>query len=193
MKNLYLFAVLLFALSIHSNTSFAQRSFYSVIEGGAQLGFANEGYQGAFNGYAFHFVFGQNFAERGFLGLGFGNETFTGKYQTDDPHDANQTQYEYDTYLMPIFIDGRLPIGYFGQNSRVGLLANGGYAPKIGPVYDRGFLFRGGFFYLYETMGRTNYTASLSYGYQQLSRNNHNPNRNFEHQHISLSVGVILK
>lgn len=190
MRNRFLLVV---GFMFLSGVLFGQRSYYTVMQVGGQFGFANEGYQGAFNGYAINFIFGRNFDERAFLGIGFGNETFRGSYQTNDPHDRDQTRRDYDTYMMPIFIDGRLPIGYFGHSSRIGVLVNGGYAPKIGPVYDRGFLFKGGFFYLYETPRRTNFTASASYGYQQLTHNMHNPARDFQHQHFNISVGVMLK
>lgn len=176
-----------------SQMLFAQRSFYTIFQAGGQFGFANEGYQGAFNGYSVHFILGQNFGEQAFLGLGLGNETFRGSYQTNDPHHSDQTKRSYDAYMMPIFVDGRLPIGYLSNSSRIGLLVNGGYAPKIGPVYDKGFLFKGGFFYLYETARRTNFTASATYGYQQLTQNIHDPSRDFQHQHFNISVGVMLK
>lgn len=176
-----------------SSALFAQRSYYTVMQLGGQLGIANKGYQGSFNGYAINFIFGRNFDDRAFLGLGFGNETFRGSYQTKDPQDRDQTRRDYDTYMMPIFIDGRLPIAYVGENSRIGLLANGGYAPKIGPVYDKGFLFKGGVFYLYETLRRTDFLVSAAYGYQQLTHNMHDPSRNFQHQHLNISVGIMLK
>lgn len=183
--------LLVFAIAVSSLTASAQSSFYSLFQAGGQFGFANEGYEGAFNGYAVHFVFGKSYGDRAFLGLGFGNETFRGSYRTNDPHAGDQNSYDYDAYMMPIFVDGRLPIGYTGANGRVGILVNAGYAPRIAAIYDKGFLFRGGFFYLYETMGRTDYTVSASYGYQQLTRNVHQ--RDFQHQHFSISLGLMLK
>ena len=183
-----LFIPILLACSLIVN---AQKSYYTILQGGANLGFANEGYEGNFNGYHFHFIFGRNYNERAFLGLGLGSEKFQGKYKTNDPNEANQNTYEYEYSLFPIFIDGRLPIGGFNESSRIGLLANAGYAPAVGPVFDKGALFKAGFFYLYDTGRRTNYTASFTYGYQQLTKNAFA--KDFQHQHFNISIGLMLK
>lgn len=187
MKHVLILSILLLA----SLGVSAQNSYYTIFQVGGQFGVANPGYNGAFNGYSVHFVFGRNFDDRGYLGLGFGNETFRGSYQVNDASIADQQRYDYDTYMLPFFIDGRLPLGYVGANGRIGILANAGYAPRISAIYDRGFLAKGGFFYLYETMRRTDYTISVSYGYQGLSKNFHS--KNFQHQHVAISVGLMLK
>ncbi|MEI5986228.1 hypothetical protein VJ786_15090 [Sphingobacterium sp. PU5-4] len=171
--------------------TFAQSSGYTIFQGGANLGFANEGYKGAFNGYHLHFIFGKNFNERAYVGLGIGNEKFQGDYQTNDPHEANQKVYKYEFNTFPIFIDGRLPIGSFNDVSRIGLMANAGYAPAIGPAYDKGALFKAGFFYLHDGYSRTKFTAALTYGYQQLTKNIFN--KDFQHQSIHITVGLMLK
>ena len=169
----------------------AQSSMYTIIQGGANLGFANEGYKGAFNGYSAHFIFGKNYNDRAYLGLGIGNERFKGKYKTNDPHQENQDQYAYDQNLFPIFVDGRLPFGEFNERSKIGILANAGYAPKLSAQYDKGFLFKAGFFYLHETPGKTNWTVSAAYGYQQLTKNIFM--KDFQHQHFNISVGLMFK
>lgn len=169
----------------------AQSSYYTLFQVGGQFGVNNPGYNGTFNGYSVHFIFGRNFDERGYLGLGLGNETFRGSYQSTAQSSADQSRYDYDTYMLPIFVDGRLPLGYMGASGRFGLLANAGYAPRISAIYDRGFLFKGGVFYLYESLRRTDYTISASYGYQGLSKNFHG--ENFQHQHIAISVGLMIK
>ncbi|WP_039054146.1 hypothetical protein [Sphingobacterium sp. T2] len=169
----------------------AQTSFYTLIQGGANLGFANEGYEGAFSGYTVHFIFGKNYNERAFLGLGLGNERLKGTYKTNDPHAANQDKYKYDQNLFPIFLDGRLPFGEFNANSKIGLLANVGYAAKLSAQYDKGMMFKGGFFYLSENPGKTSWTVSASYGYQQLTKNVFM--KDFQHQHFNISVGLMLK
>lgn len=168
----------------------AQRS-YSIIQAGANLGFANEGYKGAFSGFAAHFIFGKNFDDRAYLGFGLGNEMFKGDYRTNDPHEPEQQTWKYDYNLFPLFVDGRLPFGLVGENGKIGALVNGGYAPAIGPQYDRGFLFKGGFFYLIESPKFTNFTVSLAYGYQQLTKNYFR--KDFQHQHFALSVGLMFK
>lgn len=179
--------VLGFSLFVLSGS--AQTYYYTQFQVGGQFGLRNPGYNGTFNGYAAHFIFGLNFNERAYVGLGAGNETFRGSYQSTDASVRNATRWEYDTYLMPLFIDARIPVSYLSNHSWIGILGNGGYAPRIGPVYDRGILFRGGLLYVYETMGRNNYTVSASYGYQELNRNANN----FQHQHLSVSIGLMLK
>lgn len=169
----------------------AQSSMYTIIQGGANLGFANEGYKGAFNGYSAHFIFGKNYNDRAYLGLGIGNERLKGKYKTNDPHQENQDQYTYDQNLFPIFVDGRLPFGEFNEQSKIGIFANAGYAPKLSAQYDKGFLFKAGFFYLHETPGKTNWTVSAAYGYQQLTKNIFM--KDFQHQHFNISVGLMFK
>src|SRR5690606_30564485 len=181
-----------FFLLVSSSLAFAQSNTYFIIQGGGNLGFANEGYKGAFNGYSAHFIFGKNYSDRAYLGLGLGNERLQGKYQTNDPHDADQTRRQYDQNLFPIFVDGRLPFGEFTPTSRIGLLANAGYAPRLSAMYDKGFLFKAGFFYLYERPGRMNWTVSAAYGYQQLTKNIH-ARKDFQHQHFNVSLGVMLK
>jgi hypothetical protein len=162
------------------------------MQGGASLGFANEGYKGAFNGYSVHFIVGRNFADQAYLGLGLGNERFQGTYQTNDPHDEDQREFNYNQNMFPIFIDGRLPIGEFSPTSKIGLLANAGYAPQLSAVYDKGFLFKGGFFYLHDSPAKMDWTVSLAYGYQQLTKNVH-ARKDFQHQHFNLTFGLMFK
>ncbi|MCL7989091.1 hypothetical protein M8998_14170 [Sphingobacterium sp. lm-10] len=179
--------------SLFTLTGFAQTYYYTQFQVGGQFGLRNPGYDGVFNGYAAHFIFGLNFNDRAYVGLGAGNETFRGSYVSTDASDRNAIRRQYDTYLMPLFIDARAPLYYLNDYSWIGILGNTGYAPRIGPVYDRGFLFRGGLLYVYETMRRNNYTVSVSYGYQELNRNAHDFGRRFQHQHLSLSLGLMLK
>lgn len=171
---------------------FAQSKVYFLMQGGANLGFANEGYKSAFNGYSAHFIVGKNFSDRAYLGLGLGNERFRGDYQTNDPHDKDQRKFKYDQNMLPIFIDGRLPFGEFTPNSRIGLLVNAGYAPSLSAMYDKGFLFKGGFFYLHERPTRMDWTISAAYGYQQLTKNMH-ARKDFQHQHFNVTFGLMLK
>ncbi|MGO1521937.1 MAG: hypothetical protein ACTHWQ_10435 [Sphingobacterium sp.] len=168
--------------------TYAQPSYYTVIQGGGTLGASNPGYEGAFSGYSLHFIFGRNFNERGFLGLGLGTEALKGDYRAET--DRAEQSHRYDRSLFPVFADLRLPLKDIAAYSRVGLLANVGYAPKIGPVYDRGALAKAGFFYLYDSYKRTNLTVSATYGWQQLRGNFYGSN--FNHQQINLSIGLML-
>lgn len=190
MKKLFFISSILLA----SLGAKAQSSFYTLIQGGANLGFANEGYKGTFSGYSAHFIFGKNYNDRAYLGLGVGNERLKGDYQTNDPyHEKVNEVAKYDRQLFPIFIDGRLPFGEFSSSSKIGLMANAGYAPSIAANYDKGFLFKGGFFYLYESPMKVDWTVSAAYGYQELGGNRIDIGKNFQHQQFSISVGVMLK
>src|SRR5690606_9044935 len=142
----------------------AQSSMYTIIQGGANLGFANEGYKGAFNGYSAHFIFGKNYNDRAYLGLGIGNERLKGKYKTNDPHQENQDQYTYDQNLFPIFVDGRLPFGEFNEQSKIGMMENARYATEMSEEEDKGLLIKAEFLYPHETLGKTNWTVSADYG-----------------------------
>ena len=62
-----------FILMLISSLGFAQSSFYTLIQGGGNLGVRNPGYEGTFNGYSLHFIFGKNFDDKAYLGLGIGN------------------------------------------------------------------------------------------------------------------------
>lgn len=190
MRYLLLFTV----LTCVSSMLFAQSSFYTLVQGGANIGFANEGYRGNFSGYSVSFVFGKNYQDRAYLGLGVGNERLKGEYQTNNPHHDKAGQVaKYDRQLFPLFIDGRLPIGVFNTDSKIGVLVNGGYAPSIAANYDKGFLFKAGLFYVYERMSRLNWTVSAAYGYQSLAGNRIDVGHNFQHQQFNLTVGIISK
>ncbi len=166
----------------------AQSSLYTVLQGGGTFGFSNEGYKGAFNGYSLHFIMGKNFNQKAYLGLGVGNETFKGDYQTNDPHNADQRSYPFETNTFPIFIDGRLPFGVVGEQSSIGLLANFGYAPSIALRYHQGVMFKGGFFYVLDLGGAPKFTVSATYAYQQLKKRA----IDFQHQAFNVSVGILL-
>lgn len=179
-------------LSLLGHLGFGQNTYYTVIQAGGNIGIQIPKYEGSFNGYSLHFIFGRNFNEKAFLGLGLGNETLRGDY-SKSANAANEDvrTIKYDRNLFPIFIDGRLPFMDFGLVSKVGALANVGYAPSIGPVYDRGFMGKMGFFYLYDSIRKTKFTVSATYAVQQLRGNFYESN--FTHQHINLSVGIMLK
>lgn len=185
---------LLICIVIASFTAKAQSSYYTLIQGGANIGLANEGYKGSFSGYSVNFVLGKNYNDRAYLGLGIGNERLKGNYQTKDPNHAKVNQVApYDRQLFPIFVDGRLPFAAFNTSSKIGLLANGGYAPSIGANYDKGFLFKGGFFYLHENLTSIDWTVSAAYGYQELAGNRIDVGKNIQHQQLNITIGIIIK
>lgn len=186
-KTLLFFLLISFGVCVS-----AQSNMYFITQGGANVGFANEGYKGSFHGYSAHFIVGKNFSDRAYLGLGVGNERFRGDYHTNDPHDEDKRKFKYNQNLFPIFVDGRLPFGEITPNSRIGLLANAGYAPSLSAMYDKGFLFKGGFFYLHERPARMDCTISAAYGYQQLRKNMH-ARKDFQHHHFNVTFGLMFK
>lgn len=191
MKSIFLF-ILFVIITLGSK---AQSSYYSLIQGGANIGLINKGYNGTFSGYSAHFIFGKNFNDRAYLGLGIGNDRLKGRYEKTTIHsfDATIESSEYDRQLFPIFIDGRLPFKNFGTNSKIGLLANAGYAPSIATNYDKGLLIKGGIFYLHERHGKIDWTVSTAYGYQELSGNRIDVGRKFQQQQLNIAIGIILK
>lgn len=178
-------------LLLINSYGFAQKSYYTQIQGGANIGLSIPNYKGQFNGYSLHFIFGRNLDEKAFVGIGLGNETLKGDYQKVDSSNEDGRTLKYDRNLFPIFLDGRFPIKDFGEVSRIGVLGNVGFAPSIGPVYDKGMLAKAGLFYLHDSISRTKFTVSASYVYQQLKGNIYSTA--FNHQHINLSVGIMLK
>lgn len=174
----------------------SQNKFYTLIQGGANIGFANEGYKGTFSGYSTSLIFGKNYNDRAYLGLGIGSERLKGEYEKLEGNKKISTEIvsaEYTQDLMPIFIDARLPIGEFSTFSKLGILANAGYAPSVGVRYDRGFLFRTGFFYLFDNPQGLAWTLSGAYAYQELTRNRIDLGKHFQHQQFNISIGILLK
>jgi hypothetical protein len=163
---LLFFAYFLFSIS----GCWAQSSWYTVLQGGGTVGFSNEGYKGAFGGYTVHFIMGKSFRQTGYLGIGVGNESFKGDYQTNDPHATDQRRYSFAASTFPIFVDGRLPFAAVGERSTIGLLANVGYAPSIALRYYKGAVFKGGFFYVLDLGSVPKFTVSGTYAYQQLKK-----------------------
>ncbi|MDM1049931.1 hypothetical protein [Sphingobacterium hotanense] len=188
LKRLFTIGAFLLLFSTHS---FAQRDYYTLLQGGGSIGVNNPGFEGTFNGYSLHFIFGRNFDERAFVGIGLGNEVLRGDYTFKNPTETQQGNFKYDRNLFPLFIDARLPFAYIGDFSRVGAVANAGYSLRLGGVYDKGAMGKIGLFYLYDDIRRTNFTISATYAYQQLTYVSFREKMN--HQSINLSVGIWLK
>ncbi len=187
MRKLFMLLAFLFI----TERSFSQHSYYTILQGGGNLGLQIPDYEGTFNGYSLHFIFGRNLNEKAFLGLGLGNETLKGDYMAKDHGESDSKSYRYDRNLFPIFVDARLPFKDFGEASRIGIVANAGFAAKIGPIYDKGFLGKAGLFYLYDSLNKTKFTVSATYGIQQLYGNIYS--EKFRQQQLNLSVGLMLK
>lgn len=187
--------LLLFILSLTTIAAHAQTSYYTLLQGGTNIGVANKGYKGTFSGYSASIVIGKNFNDRAYLGIGIGNERLKGSYDKEISHssDGSIGKANYIQDLFPLFVDGRLPIASFSSMSKIGLLANGGYAPRIGARYDRGILFRGGLFYLHENISKFDWIVSAAYGYQELANNLIDIGKHIQHQQFNISVGIVLK
>jgi len=188
----YLFIILL-TFTVLSTS--AQSSYYTFIQGDANIGLANKGYKGTFSGYSASLVVGKNFDDRAFIGIGIGSERLKGSYTkaNNSSFDAAIERANYIQDLLPIFIDGRIPIAALSTVSKIGILANAGYAPSVGARYDKGFLFRSGLFYLHESDNKFDWTVSAAYGYQQLTRNRLDIGTHFQQQQINITLGILLK
>jgi len=86
-----------------------------------------------------------------------------------------------------------MPILAVSNTSAIGILANAGYAPSVGAHYDKGFLCRGGLFYLHENNNRVDWSISAAYGYQELTRNRLDIGKHFQHQQLNITLGILLK
>lgn len=165
---------------------------YTVVQLGGNVGFRNTGYTGTFSGFAGHFIFGKNFDDKAYLGFGIGNEMLKGDYRNKNAVDSKDALLKYDYNLFPLFVDARLPVLSVGQNdSKIGLMANAGYAAAIATQYDKGFLLKTGLFYLQDNPSSVDFTFSIAHGYQQLSKNFYQ--KNFQHQQVAVAVGIIFK
>lgn len=138
------------------------RPTYTLLEAGGILGLGGSGARDPMNGYQFHFVFGRNFYDRTYLGLGIGSDVYRGRSTLADGRRSNSR-----VNTLPIFVDFRAPIADIGMLGRLGAMANAGYAPGIGGDYFKGFLAKGGVTYSHLLAERSDLLFSVGYGFQQ--------------------------
>src|SRR5690606_36554430 len=138
MKNFTLLALSLFAaITLHAQS----HSNYSIVQAGALIGLENKIGE-AQSGYQFQFVFGKNYYDKTFLGLGIANEVYRAEPL---PSNASGTSGKLNT--LPIFVDFRQVLTSVNAFGNLGIMANAGYAPGLGVNYYKGAMAKGGLTY----------------------------------------------
>lgn len=162
------------------------RRTYTLLEAGGILGLSHSGSQDAMNGYQFHFVFGRNFYNRAYLGLGIGNDVYRGRSTMID---GTRTSTRVNT--LPIFADFRVPLLDISVLGGLGAMANAGYAPSIGGNYFKGFLAKGGLTYGHLLADGSDLLLSVGYGFQQFGSRfgGYAP---FHQHNLFLTVGLFV-
>jgi len=157
---LLLIAVLLgsTATELHAQ----MRPTYTLLEAGGIVGLAGSGVRNPMSGYQFHFVFGRNFYDRAYLGLGIGSDVYRGRTTLADGRRSTSR-----VNTLPIFVDLRAPLAELGMLGRLGAMADAGYAPGIGGDYFRGILAKGGLTYGHFLADRSDLLFSVGYGFQR--------------------------
>jgi hypothetical protein len=148
---------------IASNNLLAQTRTpsYSVVQAGGLFGLDNQVGE-AQNGYQFQFIFGKNYWDRTFVGLGVANEVFRVK-----PLPSISSSKSGKINTLPIFADIRqqiLPVSPLGN---LGAFANAGYALGLGGNFYRGWMGKAGLTYSHLLIGGSDLQFSVGYGVQQ--------------------------
>lgn len=171
--------------SCYSGRMMAQNRIYTVLEAGGMLGLNQQSDLGGnrLNGYKFHLMIGKNFNDKFYLGFGLGNEVYKAK-KSDTPFTSRFS-------LLPFLADFRIPIDRNFLSGTLSLIANLGYAPRIGNDMFRGGLAQGGVNIAYPlTFNGPDLSFTLGYGLQQIVLP-YQAN-NLRQQSISLTVGIFI-
>lgn len=190
MKNknfsLLLIIVCLLLLSALHQPIMAQggRSNYTIVQAGGLFG-VQASRDKPLNGYQFQFVFGKNYADRTFTGLGIGTDVYRGQTTISN---GNNTVSQINT--LPIFLDFRQVIAPVSILGNLGLVANAGYAPGLGGNYYRGFMGKAGLTYSHLLIQSSDLQFSLGYGFQQFD--SRFVQTGFHQHQIFLTVGLFV-
>lgn len=158
MKHITLLVLSLFAaVTLHAQS----RSNYSIVQAGALIGLDNQVGE-AQSGYQFQFVFGKNYYDKTFLGLGIANEVYRAK-----PLPSNTSGTSGKLNTLPIFVDFRQELTSVNAFGNLGLMANAGYAPGLGGNYYKGAMAKAGLTYSHLLADGSDLQFSVGYGLQQ--------------------------
>jgi len=162
------------------------RRVYTVLEAGGMLGLNQQSALGdnqSLNGYRFHLMIGKNFNDKFYLGFGLGNEVYKAK-KSDKPFTSRFN-------LLPLLADFRIPLDRNFLSGTLSLVANAGYAPRIGNDMFKGALAHGGVNIAYPlSFNGPDLSFTLGYGFQQIVLP-YQAN-NLKQQSISLTVGLFI-
>ena len=182
---LWAFLVVWFGLSVYE-VSAQGRGTYTLLEAGGMLGLSHSEGGKAANGYQFHFVFGRNFYDKAYVGLGIGNDIYRGRSETIG---GQRSSIRLNTF--PVFADLRMPLVEVSMRGQLGTMLNGGYAPSIGGDYFKGFLAKGGITYAHLLTGGTDLLISAGYGFQQF-KSRFDGYAPFHQHNLLLTVGLFI-
>lgn len=162
------------------------RGSYIVVEAGGMLGLNKQSALAndqALNGYKFHLMIGRNFNDRFYFGLGLGNEVYRAS--------ASAGPFSSRFGILPFLADFRMPLHHNFLSGNWSVVANAGYAPRIGNDLFRGALAHGGISYGYPlSFNGPDVFLTLGYGWQQLVLPYQS--NNLQQQSISLTLGVFI-
>ncbi len=161
------------------------RGTYTVLQAGGTFGLSATQGQTAMHGYQFQFIFGRNFYDRMYLGLGIGSDVYRGKSTL---HDGSRSTRRVNT--LPIFADFRVPFGRVSPLGTLGAVVDAGYAPSIGNDYFRGFLGKVGMTYSHLLVDGSDLQFSVGYGFQQF--NSRIAAQPFNQHNLFLTIGLFV-
>ncbi|QNL47757.1 hypothetical protein H8S90_13080 [Olivibacter sp. SDN3] len=162
------------------------RGVYVAVEAGGMLGLNRQSSLAndqALNGYKFHLMFGRNFNDRFYFGLGLGNEV----YRASESAGPFSSRFG----ILPFLADFRVPLHHNFLSGTLSVVANAGYAPRIGNDLFRGALAHGGISYGYPlSFNGPDLFLTLGYGLQQIVLPYQS--NNLQQQTISLTLGLFI-
>jgi len=162
-----------------------RRDTYTVLQAGGLFGVAGDSDQPLMHGYQFQFVFGRNFYDRMFLGLGIGSDVYRGRSYMEEGRSGRRRG-----NTLPIFADFRVPFTSVGPLGVLGGVVDAGYAPSIGADYFKGFLGKAGLTYSHLLVEGSWLQFSAGYGFQQF--NPRYAGHTFAQHNVFVTVGLFV-
>ncbi|GAA4781664.1 hypothetical protein GCM10023231_06600 [Olivibacter ginsenosidimutans] len=177
----------LFSLIVSIPNLYAQgRKVYTVLEAGGMFGLNQPDALGgnrSLNGYKFHLMIGRNFNDHVYVGFGLGNEVYKAK-KSNVPFASRFS-------MLPFLADVRVPIDKNFFSGGLYLIANAGYAPRIGSDMFKGASALGGLNYRHPlSFNGPDLFLTLGYGYQQIVLPYQV--KNVQQQSVSLTIGLFI-
>lgn len=183
--NRHLFALLSLIFCMCLSAQAQRRGTYTVLQAGGMFGLSTTSDQSPMHGYQFQFVFGRNFYERMFVGLGLGNDVYRGRSDL-----ANGTRSTRRVNTLPIFVDFRVPFARTSPLGAFGGVIDAGYAPSIGADYFKGFMGKAGITYSHLLAEGSDLQFTVGYGFQQFNSRLSAPV--FSQHNVLITVGLFV-
>ena len=163
-----------------------QRGVYTVLQAGGMFGVSATNDQSTMYGYQFQVVFGRNFYDRMYLGIGLGNDVYRGRSSVQ----VNGSRSSRRINTLPIYADFRVPFAGLSPVGTFGILADAGYAPSIGADFFKGFVGKAGITYSLFLAEGSDLQFSAGYGIQQFdSRFSGNA---YSQHNVFITVGLFV-